>query len=166
VVDTAYLQPLAFNGVAAANYKVAIRHRNHLGILSLNAVDFSTGTGTIDFSSNATPTYGTNARKDLGGGVMGMWAGNVNGDNSIRHSGSPSDVSAVSNAVMSHPGNTGRSTTYAGFVNVYSMFDVNLDGKVHYDAAPSDNAIIKTNVITHPGNVFGLSSFIITQQLP
>jgi hypothetical protein len=166
VVDTGYSQPLTFMGVNAANYKVAVRHRNHLGILSMDAVDFSNGVGIIDFSSNTTATYGNNARKDLGTGVMGMWAGNVNGDRFIHHSAKPSDATAVANAVLIYPGNTSGSASYTGFSNVYSIWDLNLDGKVYYSATPSDHAIIVNNIKTHPGNPFGLTSYIITEQLP
>jgi len=166
VVDTTYTQPVFFNNVPAANYKVVIRHRNHLGIMSLNVVDFSSGTGTIDFTLSATATYGSNARKDVGGGVMGMWAGNVNGDQSVRNSAKPSDASVIANAVLTYAGNTTSSPSYTGFANVYSLFDVNLDGKVYYTATPSDQAIIISNVATHPANVFGLASYVIMQQLP
>ena len=166
IVDTNYAQPLAFYGVDAGNYFVAIRHRNHLGILSLNTVDLSAGTASIDFTLSTTETYGSHARKDLGSGVMGLWAGNVDGDQSVRHSAKPSDASAVASAVLTHPGNTTADPAYTGFINAYSPFDVNLDGRVYYTAAPSDRAIIVSNVTTHPANVFGLASFVILQQLP
>jgi hypothetical protein len=166
VVDTNYTQPVNFTGVNPADYKVAIRHRNHLGIMTLGNVTLSTGAATVDFTTAATTTYGNHARKDLGSGVMGMWAGNVNGDVSIRHSAKPSDVTAVSNAVLTHPGNTGASFAYTGFGNVYSLYDVDLDGKVYYNASPSDRDIIVNNVVTHPANTFRLSTYIITEQLP
>lgn len=166
IVDTNYTQPLTFYNAPAANYNVAIRHRNHLGVMSLNAVDFSTGTGTIDFTLNATATYGTNARKDLGGGVMGLWAGDVNGDGTVKHSAKLSDATVVANAVLAHSGNTTSSTTYTGFSNVYHIADVNLDARVYYGAAPSDHTIIVNNVKTHPANTFGLTSYIIKEQLP
>lgn len=166
IVDTGYLQPVAFTNIGAANYKVAIRHRNHLGAMSLNVVDFSTGVGTVDFTLAGTAAYGNNARKDLGSGVMGLWAGNVDGDQAIRHSAKPSDASGVISAVLNHSGNTSADPGYTGFINAYSPFDVNLDGRVYYTAAPSDRAIIISNVTTHPANVFGLASYVIMQQLP
>ncbi|MBO9635264.1 MAG: hypothetical protein J7578_19290, partial [Chitinophagaceae bacterium] len=166
IVDTNYTQPLAFYNAPAANYKVVIRHRNHLGVMTLNAVDFSTGTGTVDFTQSATATYGNYAQKNLGSGVMGLWAGDVNGDRTIRHSALPSDATPVGNAVLNHAGNTTQSPAYTGFINVYSLFDLNLDGRIYYSATPSDHAIIISNVKTHPGNSFGLSSYIIKEQLP
>jgi hypothetical protein len=166
IVDTGYAQPLSFYDIPAANYNVAIRHRNHLGVMTLNAVDFSTGVGTVDFTQSTTATYGTNAQKNLGGGVMGLWAGDVNADRSIRHSASPSDATPVANAVLNHSGNSSKSPAYTGYTNTYSPFDLNLDGRIYYTATPSDHAIIINNVKTHPGNSFGLTSYIIKEQLP
>lgn len=166
IVDTNYTQPLAFFNAPAVNYNVVIRHRNHLGAMTLNAVDFSTGVGTVDFTQGTTATYGIYAQKNLGGGVMGLWAGDVNADRTIRHSAVPSDATPVANAVLNHAGNTTMSPAYTGFINVYSLFDLNLDGRIYYTATPSDHAIIISNVKTHPGNSFGLTSYIIKEQLP
>lgn len=166
IVDSSYTAPLSFYNATSANYYVVIRHRNHLGVMSANPVDFSSGLGTIDFTQSATATYGTNARKDLGGGVMALWAGNVNADQSIRHSASPSDATPVANAVLNHAGNTSQSPAYTGYTGVYSLLDVNLDGNIFYTATPSDHAIILSNVKTHPSNPFGLTSYIIREQLP
>lgn len=166
IVDTNYVQPVTFLHVPEADYRVVVRHRNHLGIMSLDAADFSTGVATIDFSLAATATYGNNSRKDLGSGVMGLWAGNVNGDQSIRYSAKPSDASEVQSAVLTHAGNTAADPAYTGFINAYSPFDVNLDGRVYHAASPSDRAIIVNNINTHPANVFGLAAFVILQQLP
>ncbi len=164
VVDTNYTQPVAFQNVTPGSYRLAVRHRNHLGAMTLNAVDFTTG--VVDFTNPGTVTWGTNARKDLGGGIMGLWAGDVDGDNYIRHSGKPSDAALVTNAVLTHAGNTSASPTYTGMINVYSPFDLNLDGRVYYTATPSDYSIIVNNVKTHPANTFGLTTFVIKQQLP
>lgn len=166
IVDTGYVQPISFFNAPSANYYVVIRHRNHLGVMSAGVVDFSSGTGVIDFTLNSTATYGTHARKDLGSGVMGLWAGDVNADGAIRHSATPSDATPVSNAVMNHENNTARSATYTGYINVYSPFDLSFDGRIYYKATPSDHAIILNNVKTHPGNTFGITSYIIKEQLP
>ena len=166
IVDTNYVQPLAFPNVPDADYRVVVRHRNHLGVMTLNAIDFNAGVPTVDFTLTGTATYGNNARKDLGSGVMGLWAGNVDGDQAIRHSAKPSDASGVISAVLTHPGNTTADPAYTGFINAYSPFDVNLDGRVYYTAVPSDRAIIVSNVTTHPANVFGLAAYVILQQLP
>ncbi len=66
---------LTFN-VGTGSYYVVVRHRNHLGAMTLGTVNFTGATPTIDFRSAATSTYGTNARKTIGS-AMALWAGNV-----------------------------------------------------------------------------------------
>ncbi|HNA34504.1 MAG TPA: proprotein convertase P-domain-containing protein, partial [Flavobacteriales bacterium] len=53
--------------VASGAYHVAIRHRNHLGVMTQNGVALSNTPSTVDFTSVATSTYGTNARKSMAG---------------------------------------------------------------------------------------------------
>ena len=166
IVDTNYTQPLMFDNVPPGNYRVAVRHRNHLGIMTLNNVNLSNGTATIDLTNGSTATYGTHALRQLSPGVWGMWAGNTNNDRHIRNSTRPSDVSEVVITVASDPGNPTGSAGYTGVINVYDVRDVNLDGRVYNQAAPSDAGVITNNVATHPGNVFGLASYAIVEQLP
>jgi hypothetical protein len=64
---------------------VVVWHRNHLGILSANAVSQSGGVFTYDFSTNATQVYnGAAGFKNLGG-VWGMAGGDANGDGEINN---------------------------------------------------------------------------------
>ena len=149
-------------------YHIAIRHRNHLGVMTGSAINFGAGSGTVDFkaTSPAHGVNGTDGRKEVETGVWALWAGNVNSDIYVRNAASPSDISALVAAVATHPGNTFASATYTGFSNVYSLFDVNLDGKVHNSASPSDKSIIIANVAGHPGNTFNATTYSITQQIP
>ena len=172
VVDTAGNSTIAL-GMIAGNYKIAVRHRNHLGIMTNNNVVFSgpTALATVDFTvtSPSHGVYGTHARKQVETGVWGLWAGNTEQSelqNRIRHNSSPSDATSVANVVINYPGNTFKSSSYAGFNNVYSIYDVNMDAKVHYNASPSDVIIIQNNVITHPANTFNSTSYSILEQLP
>jgi len=57
---------------------VVIWHRNHLGIMSANALTESGGVYSYDFTTPAGQAFGTDAQKDLGGGVFGMYAGDAN----------------------------------------------------------------------------------------
>ncbi len=76
IVDVDGVSPLAFDGIPNGNYYVAIQHRNHLGIMTASAVSILAAGSTIDFTSDALATYGSNARKDVNG-VMVMWAGDA-----------------------------------------------------------------------------------------
>lgn len=81
VVDLDGLSPVAFQGVLPGNYYLAVRHRNHLGAMSANTFSLSAVATSIDFTSMLT--YGTNAQTDLGSGIMGLWAGDANGNGAV-----------------------------------------------------------------------------------
>jgi predicted outer membrane repeat protein len=65
------------------NLFVVIRHRNHLGIISANPITESGGIYTYDFTTPAGQAHGTNAQKNLGGGVYGIFGGDGNADGTI-----------------------------------------------------------------------------------
>ncbi|MEO8588085.1 MAG: trypsin-like peptidase domain-containing protein [Flavobacteriales bacterium] len=123
--------------VAAGNYYIAVRHRNHLGIMTA-ATRALTGTAaTVDFRSAATLTYGTFARKDLSG-VQVMWAGNVNGDVSLLYVGSGNDRDPI----LTRIGGSVPTATTTG----YWREDVNMDGFVIYVGNGNDRDPILTNI--------------------
>ena len=75
---------LKFHGVSISqNMFVVIYHRNHLGIMSSVPLVGFGGVYVYDFTSSATKAYGTDAQKDLGGGVFGMYADDANADGTI-----------------------------------------------------------------------------------
>lgn len=91
VVDVDGTSDVSFTTVNCGDYHVAVRHRNHLGVRTLNAVTLNgIGTGSIipvDFTSTTFPNvYGTNALKTLTGsftGAVAMYAGDANRSGSI-----------------------------------------------------------------------------------
>ena len=75
---------LYFNVTVNHNLYVVLWHRNHLGILSANALSQSGGVFNYDFSTAATQVYnGTAGYKEISTGVYGMVAGDANGDGII-----------------------------------------------------------------------------------
>lgn len=128
-------------GVAAGNYFVAVRHRNHLGVMTATTRALS-GTATIvDFRSAATLTYGTNARTSNGATQL-LWAGNslmdaVN-DSQLKYTGTSNDRDPILVAI----GGTVPTNTVAG----YFITDVNLDGTVKYTGTANDRDPILVNV--------------------
>ncbi|MCD4736637.1 MAG: fibrobacter succinogenes major paralogous domain-containing protein, partial [Bacteroidales bacterium] len=61
---------------------VVIWHRNHLSILSANALTESGGVYSYDFTIPAGQAYGTDAQQNLGS-VYGMYAGDGNADGTV-----------------------------------------------------------------------------------
>jgi hypothetical protein len=145
IVDTNYTQPLSFP-VAAGQYKVVIRHRNHLGIMSASAIDFSSGSGTADFTNGTTPTYThTNAAQaNLGGGISGMWGGDANGDGKVYYTSSGNDPDWILNNPLGGDPN--------GYVIAYSTGDVNMDGQVYYISTGDDADWILYNPLGNDPN--------------
>jgi len=62
---------------------VVIWHRNHLGIMSASPVTKTDGVYTHDFTTGNTQAYGTDAQKDLGGGIYGMLSADANADGDV-----------------------------------------------------------------------------------
>jgi len=82
VVDLNGTDNLIFDLIISQNLFVVVFHRNHLGIISANAVTETAGLYTYDFSSGPGQVLGgANGYKDLGAGVWGMVSadGNASG---------------------------------------------------------------------------------------
>ncbi len=128
--------PVAFT-LAAGSYHVAVRHRNHLGMMTANPVALTASNTNVDFTSAATATYGTQARKDVSG-VQVMWAGNVNGDTQLLYVGSGNDRDPI----LVRIGGSIPTASAAG----YYIEDVNMDGTVLYVGGGNDRDPILVNI--------------------
>ncbi len=70
--------------VDPGSYYLVLRHRNHLGVMSFSAIDFSSGSGSWDFTTFEKAFIGWGPpTKALGGGLFGMFAGDGNHDGQI-----------------------------------------------------------------------------------
>lgn len=69
--------PLFFNGVAGDDYYIAVRHRNHLSVMSMSALTMNASIRVADFSNGSTALYSTTAQATLSAGVYGMIAGDI-----------------------------------------------------------------------------------------
>lgn len=112
------------------SYYVAVRHRNHLGVMTAQPVDFSTSP-FIDFTLPTTAVYGTAARKTNSGGVMCLWAGDVNFDGTVKYTGAANDRDPILVSV----GGVSPNSILNG---VYHAGDVNMDGQVKYTGSKND----------------------------
>lgn len=135
VVDLDGESPVAFS-LPEGNYYVAIRHRNHLGVMTSASVALSSGTPLVDFTSPALATYGTEARKNVSG-TMVLWMGNARFDDEIRYTGSNNDRDVI----LIRIGGVIVTNTVQG----YHPEDVTLDGLVKYSGANNDRDPILLN---------------------
>ncbi|MGB6047350.1 MAG: M12 family metallo-peptidase [Flavobacteriales bacterium] len=135
----------------AGNYKVAVRHRNHLGCMTNASRALSAIPIAIDFSLPGTVTYGTNAQKPEGA-VMVLWSGNANGNTVVSYTGGSNDRELILQAI----GGGSATTAVAGYLGA----DVNMDGTVRYTGTNNDRDPILLNI----GGT--IPSAVVNEQLP
>ena len=136
VVDLDGTSSVAFSALNG-NYHVAIRHRNHLGVMSAAPLALNNSPVPLDLTLPATATYGTNAQKNVAG-VMLMWSGNVTFDPALSYTGAANDRDPILVAVGSNTPN--------GSVIGYRKEDTNMDALVKYTGAGNDRDIILQNI--------------------
>jgi hypothetical protein len=76
---------VSFPGVAAGSYYIVVCHRNHLAIMTNNAVPLSDSTSLYNFTTSEDKTFGDMAMKSLGGGRFGMYAADGNSNGSVNN---------------------------------------------------------------------------------
>lgn len=74
-----------FPGIDGGLYYVVIYHRNHLAIMSKNAILLSEATPLYDFTNSEDKAYGNLAMKSLGNGKYGLFAADGNGNGSVNN---------------------------------------------------------------------------------
>jgi len=111
IVDLDGVSNFKFNTYSDTNNFVIIHHRNHLGILSSEDLDYSGASFSYDFTTTAGKAYNS-GQKDLGGGAFGMTGGDVNADG---------DINTADKTIWQ--GQTGTSG--------YKQADLNMDGQAN-----------------------------------
>ncbi len=74
---------LTFDGMTAGDYYVVIMHRNHLAIMSSNALSLSDSSSLYDFTTSQGTAYGSDPLTEVSAGVFGMYSGDGNADGGI-----------------------------------------------------------------------------------
>lgn len=136
VVDTDGAGPVILYASPGA-YFVALRHRNHLGVMTATPVTLGGQTTAVDFTASGTATFGTDALR-IQNGVRTMWSGDVVGNGLLQYTGAGNDRDPI---LVSVGGNTPNNTV-AGYLQA----DVNMDGLVKYTGAGNDRDPILVNV--------------------
>ena len=171
IVSTDGISPLTFAGVASGNYYVVVKHRNHLGVMTANALALTSGTTTVDFTIAATPNFqrggnfGSIYAQRTFGTTRALWSGNMGGGNTVKANGAGSDAESVLFKVLLDMSNTELLPTFIIY-NGYFREDGNLDGKVIYQGAGSETDALLFNILLHGGNVSVLANFVIYEQIP
>lgn len=114
----------------AGNYHLALRHRNHLGVMTGQPVSLTREPSpAIELSLPATLVFGTDARAVSGTRAL-LWPGDVTSDGIVRYVGEGNDRDVILQAI----GGSVPTATALG----YSRSDVNMDGIVRYVGEQND----------------------------
>ena len=119
------------------SFHVAIRHRNHLGVMTAAPVDVSVALRSYDLSDGSLPAFGTQAMKTING-VAALWAGDCSRDNQLRYVGDGNDRDPI---LVTVGGSVPTATTTG-----YRLTDVNMDGRVRYVGDGNDRDPILVNI--------------------
>ena len=145
ITGTDMTPDLHFNRTIGS-YHVAIRHRNHLGVMTSNPVTLGYERPLIDMTLPATPTSGADARLIVGAVAL-LWPGDVSGDGQVKYTGEGNDRDPILQSI----GGVVPTNLIDG---AYTSADVNMDGQVKYTGEGNDRdpilqvigGVVPTNV--------------------
>lgn len=126
--------------VPDGEYYIAVRHRNHLGVMTAAPVTVAgvMNFSSVDLRSPGQATWGTNARKAQDAHML-LWPGDANGDGVISYTGANNDRDPILIAV----GGTTPTNTVGP---IYDPRDVNLDGTIMYVGAGNDRDVVLQSI--------------------
>ncbi len=149
IMDMDGQEGLRFSQVSPANYFLVIDHRNHMPVMTAQAVPVPSQQVYDLASTGGLQLYGGNASTiPLSGGNRGLVAGDINKNRQLKYSGSGNDRSLILQAIVNQTGSTSINTV----INGYYHQDVNLNGQVRYSGAGNDAALIIQNLVNLTGN--------------
>ena len=148
VLDEDFSKDITFS-VASGNYYLVIDHRNHLPVMSGNAIaipysqayDFTEVTTTQPYlHENPLPTV--IELENTGEGVYGMIAGDTNADGVLKYLGLNDDRGNVLSYIQNKTNSSSINQSFEG----YSMVDVNMNNVTLYLGIGDDRGIILNNI--------------------
>ncbi|MBI1223636.1 MAG: hypothetical protein GC192_00235 [Bacteroidetes bacterium] len=157
---------LVFPELKEGNYYVAVRHRNHLGLMTDATLYLSSlAPPSIDFTDPNFGAKGWNEAGKLVSGIRMNWGGDFNSDRQVIYQGPGNDIFYLFSRVVADPLNT---SGLANFISVgYDRNDMNLDGNIIYQGPGNERAmLLYYSILGHPANGSFLANFIVREHLP
>lgn len=154
---------LSFKDVAQGSYYIAVRHRNHLGVMTAAAVKLESVDISVDFSAKDTVVEGDHGRAESEFKAL-LWAGDANSDSSLIANGSGQDAGIVFVKILNAKANESFNSNF--IVKGYHVTDFNMDGQVIFTGPNNDTNILISNIYSHPDNVNYNANYILRGQLP
>jgi hypothetical protein len=160
IVDMDGVTPVTFRKfLPGSSYFVSVKHRNHLGVMTSNAIPLTlAGAVLVDFTDTvATSLYKkvtvpaslmVNKPTKQYGAVSTLWSGDAKTNKNTKYNGLSNDKDLVLAAL---PNGDVNATIH----NVYRAEDVNLDGMIRFNNTNNDRAVILGTVgVSTPNNIF------------
>lgn len=117
--------------VGQASYFIAVRHRNHLGIISSTAFLMDQSVPLVlNFSDGSTPVNGGSNALKPNGSKLALWPGDVRFNRNVQYAGQNNDRDPI----LVRIGGVVPTNSAQGYFNE----DVNLDGVVKYTGTNND----------------------------
>jgi hypothetical protein len=168
VVEIDGISPVIFKQMSAGNYYVAVKHRNHLGVMSALPIALSTAPSVIDFRNDSTAAFNLDSSKIINEPLvkvdqgLALWAGNTLVDNRVIFQGELTDLYSAYQMILADTNNILGAPAY--ILKTYNTGDVDMNGETIFG---NDSVFIYQNIINnHPGNILKLIFFAIKEQLP
>ena len=120
--------------LARNTYRVAVKHRNHLGGITLQTLNFMNGPTVCDMLTNTAITNQFAFAVVPGTGLL-LVQGDVNMDKTVVYTGQNNDRDVILQAI-------GGTTPTATLNGVYRREDLNLDGVVKYTGQSNDRDLV------------------------
>ncbi|MDQ6763017.1 MAG: hypothetical protein M3015_10380 [Bacteroidota bacterium] len=150
IVDVDGVSPVTFNNVASANYVIAVRHRNHLG-LSTDPSTYKPALGEtkstaslVDLTTQSDPNlYGPATAYTIVGGKNLLWGGNANFNNNVKFTGPSNDKDYILSVLLGGVG--------TGALNGYNQGDLNFNRVVKYTGPANDKDFLLSIILNGVG---------------
>lgn len=134
VVDVDGSADIPFPNLLPGSYRVAFRHRNHLGVIIQQPVFLSQQTALLDLTSNGSLLSGGVDATASSNGVRCLWSGDVTHNGVIKYAGANNDRDPILQKI----GGGIATSTFLG----YCQEDVNMDGVVKYTGSNNDRDLL------------------------
>ncbi|MBK8848859.1 MAG: cadherin-like domain-containing protein [Saprospiraceae bacterium] len=177
IVDLDGVSALAFPNTPYDAYYVAVKHRNHLGVMTASAISFQNLSAVIDFTLPGTPTFdfgitpnynytGLAQNKFIVPGYTCLYAGDFDANGVIKFSNPGDDANILTTDVLTYPTNTLFVSNYNAAFG-YLAGDYNMDGKAKLDNPNDDQSLLLSQIFLYPINVGIVHNFGgMVEQLP
>ena len=179
VVDIDGVSSLRFPGIAIDSYYVAVRHRNHLGAMTMNIQSPTQLSDTIDFSSPSTLMFDFGTSKNNGynytglaqkpnvkSGFMSLWAGDFDSNRKVKGENPNDDLNYSLFDVLFYPLNMAGNANYDLAIG-YFQGDYDLNSKAKFDNPNDDKNMLYGQILFYPLNINFISNFdFLIEQLP